>query len=120
MAGLCVQMDEYTQKLAESIMRDEDGDDDDDFDDDEFDDDDEEEDGEAGIESADDGADGDEEAAGQPDVDEGSKRRKRKKGPTYADAEDFAHILEDAADEYEGVNPRLADWEQGYRGKRRR
>lgn len=53
-------------------------------------------------------------------VEETSIKRKRKKGPTYADASAFAHILEDAADENEGVNPRLAEWEQGRRGKRKR
>ena len=50
-----------------------------------------------------------------------SKRKKRDKGgPTFADAEAFAHILEAAADEDDGVHPQLAGWERGDRKKRKR
>ena len=38
----------------------------------------------------------------------------------FADASEFAHILEAAADEDEGVNKRLAEWEGGVRKKHKR
>ena len=35
------------------------------------------------------------------------------------DASEYSELLEAAADPYEGVNPHLADWEEG-RGKHKR
>ena len=40
---------------------------------------------------------------------------KRGSRSAFADASDFAHLLEEAADENEGVNPKLAAWEGGQR-----
>ncbi|KAL1525563.1 hypothetical protein AB1Y20_020417 [Prymnesium parvum] len=113
------EMDEYAQQLAKSIMKDEedDLDDDEDSEDDQEDEDDEDEDEEGDDDEVGEEADGDSELGEEPVK---PKRRKRVKGPTYADASEFAHILEEAADEYEGVNPRLAEWEQGKRSKRRK
>jgi len=45
------------------------------------------------------------------------KQRSRKSA--FADASEFSELLEAAADEYEGVNPHLAEWEEG-RGRKRR
>ena len=136
----------FAQRLAKSLMRDEgafeegDDDDDDDLDDDDDDDDvgededeDEDEDdddidfdfGEEGEDDdEDDDGDGDlafgeDMAAAEEEEESSSRKKKRKKagGPTFADASEFAHILEAAADPDEGVNPRLAEWERGGRRK---
>ena len=110
---------EYAQQLAESLMEDED-DDDDEFSMSGDDDGGGEDMSDEGIDDDENGgsdgdADGDEEGGGGSVGDK--PRKKRVRGPTYADAADFAHILEAAGDEYEGINPRLADWEEGRGGK---
>ena len=48
----------------------------------------------------------------------GKKAKGRKS--TFASAEDFSEMLEAAADENEGVHPRLAEWEDGRSRKRKR
>ena len=48
-----------------------------------------------------------------------SKKKKKDSGPTFQDASAFAHILEAAADEDEGVHRKQAEWEGGKRKKRR-
>jgi ribosome biogenesis protein MAK21 len=128
----------FATRLAQSLMRDADPDDDDSDgeddgfgasdderdddgsdDDDDFDFGDEGEEGESG-EDEDEDEDEDEESMAPNKAEEDGKRKKRKKGgPTFASAEEFAHILEAAADENEGVHPRLAEWEGGKRKKRR-
>ena len=99
----------------------EDGEDDEDEDDDDIDfdfgeegeDDDEDDDGDGDL------AFGEDMAAAEEEEESSSRKKKRKKagGPTFADASEFAHILEAAADPDEGVNPRLAEWERGGRRK---
>ena len=134
----------FATRLAKSIMRD--GlDDDDDEDDDGFegeDSDDEDDEGDEAFDFGEEGEEGDEEedeldedglpgedvAMDQDDDEEEEadsakkkgKRKKKEKGPMFADASEFAHILEAAADEDEGVNKRLAEWEGGVRKKHKR
>ena len=134
----------FAQRLAKSLMRDADPDDDDDDSDVDDDDDDEEGDDDDGEEGDDDGGEFDDEipevdededdededdaralaALGDEGADEDEKPKRRKKrdksGPRFADAAAFAHILEEAADENEGVHPSLAKWESGERKKRKR
>jgi hypothetical protein len=117
--GSEASLDEYAQQLAESLMEDED-DDDDEFSMSGDDDGGGEDMSDEGIDDDENGgsdgdADGDEEGGGGSVGDK--PRKKRVRGPTYADAADFAHILEADGDEYEGINPRLADWEEGRGGK---
>ena len=42
---------------------------------------------------------------------------RNRKASTFADASEFAEMLEAAGDEFEGVNPKLANWEEGKRGR---
>ena len=51
-----------------------------------------------------------------PNPAEGLTRSTSKEGSSmFADASEFAAMLDEAADPNEGVNPRLADWESGKR-----
>ena len=127
--------EEFATRLAKSLLDDDyysdddddgmgsgdggsDDDDDDDDDDDGDDDDDDEQDGDDDDEGVGNGG-----MEGHDDEDSTGKRQKKKKrggGPTFADAEAFAHILEAAGDDNDGLHPKLADWEEGKRKKRRK
>ena len=62
----------------------------------------------------------DEEEDGGGGAGGGRKGGKRLKGgSSFADASEFAAMLDEAVDPNEGANPRLADWESGKRGARR-
>ena len=62
------------------------------------------------------GGDDEEEDDGGGGAGGGRKGGKRPKGgSSFADASEFAAMLDEAADPNEGVNPRLADWESGKR-----
>ena len=82
----------------------------------------EDEEGEEGEAAAfdDDDADALEDDGADAPTSKRAKRRKGASGPLFQDASEFAHILEAAADEDEGVHPRLAAWEGGKRKKKRR
>ena len=67
-----------------------------------------------------DGFGGDEDDDDDDGAAAGKRSKRRKSGASFADASEFAEILEAGTDDYEGINPRLADWEQGKRKKRRR
>ena len=117
----------FAQQLAEGLMQDDDDDDDSDDDDDagggfggdDFGgDDDEDDDDDADAFAAMDGFGGgdDEDEDGGGGAGGGRKGGKRPKGgSSFADASEFAAMLDEAADPNEGVNPRLADWESGKR-----
>ena len=131
--------DAFATRLAKSIMRDEAmGDDDDDFfddddddDDDDGDDDDDDGEEEEGDDSSGGGGDGSDDhdddgahklSASEDGDDRGGersgveKKRARRKGggPTFADASEFAEMLEAAGNEEDGVNKHLAAWERGH------
>ena len=95
-------------------------DDSDDDDDDEFDDDDDE--GGFGMEGGDDEEEDEEAAAAEAAAASAKpkKKKREKSASTFASADEFSEMLEAAADEYEGVNPHLADWEEGRSRKKER
>jgi ribosome biogenesis protein MAK21 len=126
----------FATRLARSLLDDDFDEDEDDegmdgFDDDD-DDDDEGEEEEEEDDDDDEGADDDAGLDGIPGVDDEEEeeeesarkqnKKKRKKaggGATFADAEAFAHMLEAAGDDNEGLHPKLAAWEGGSRKKKR-
>lgn len=117
--------DEFAQQLAEGLMKDEVEDDDDDLGSDdegaegeseENEDDDEDDEAFAGMDFGESGEEGSEDEAPQAPARTGGRKAKRPRGgATFADAEEFAHILEAAADTTE--SDKIERWQGGGRGR---
>lgn len=107
--------DAFATRLAQSLLDDDFYDEEEDGEEDDGEEDEEDEGGEEGEEEEEE--DIDEAAVDVADAKKSSKQKRKRGGPTFMDAEEFAAMLEAAGDTNEGRHPKLTAWEEGGGGK---
>ena len=108
--------DAFATRLAQSLLDDDFYDEEEDGEEDDGEEDEEDEGGEEGEEEEEE-EDIDEAAVDVADAKKSSKQKRKRGGPTFMDAEEFAAMLEAAGDTNEGRHPKLTAWEEGGGGK---